>query len=72
MLNKNSCFTSGSLTIDNYLKIKQILYKMSTIDKNYLEILHYTIEEKEVEKKEMIGFAFLSEIKRIMTGKPKG
>ena len=71
MLNRNSCFTSGSLTRGNYLKIKKILEKLSSIDPDYLEILHYTCEEKVIDSKPIVQFALLSEIKRLMSGTPK-
>ena len=71
MLNRNSCFTSGSLTQGNYIKFKKILEKLSSIDPGYLEILHYTCEEKITEVKPVMQFALFSEIRRLMTGAPK-
>ena len=43
MLNKNSCFTSGNLMKNNFLKLQQVLKKLLEFDPKYLEILHYTI-----------------------------
>jgi hypothetical protein len=46
MLNKNSCFTSGELAKDNFLKLQIVLNKLYEYGVEYLEILHYHIEEK--------------------------
>ena len=56
MLNKNSCFTSGNLTRDNYAKLKIVLEKLKQNGTSYLEILHYHIEEtiKEEESDELL------------------
>ena len=46
MLNKNSCFTSGELSRENFLKLQIVLNKLQEFGTEYLEILHYHIEEK--------------------------
>ena len=46
MLNKNSCFTSGELSRENFLKLQIVLNKLQEFGLDYLEILHYHIEEK--------------------------
>jgi len=51
MLNKNSCFTSGNLTKDDFMKLQQVLKRLLDHDEVYLEILHYTIVTA-AEKKE--------------------
>ena len=53
MLNKNSCFTSGELSSENFLKIQIVLNKLQEFGVEYLEILHYHIEEK-VDSAEMM------------------
>jgi hypothetical protein len=45
MLNKNSCFTSGQLSRENFLKLQIVLNKLQEFGIEYLEILHYHIEE---------------------------
>jgi hypothetical protein len=47
MLNKNSCFTSGSLLNENFLKLQSILANLIKNDPIYLEVLHYTIEKRD-------------------------
>lgn len=52
MLNKNSCFTSGNLTKENFLKLSQVLKKLLEHDEVYLEVLHYTIVKNRIEEQE--------------------
>lgn len=44
MLNKNSCFTSGNMMKDNFLKLQSILSNLMKSDPIYLEVLHYFID----------------------------
>ena len=71
MLNKNSCFTSGSLT-ENFLKLQQVLKKLLENDEVYLEVLHYTMIQKmeKEENDELIG-NLLGNLKKEMVGDEK-
>jgi hypothetical protein len=74
MLNKNSCFTSGNLTRDNYSKLKIVLEKLKENGTSYLEILHYHIEEtiKEEESDELLDVGkMFGGMKSLMMGDEK-
>lgn len=43
MLNKNSCFSSGTMAREDFNKLSQVLKKLLEQDEVYLEVLHYTI-----------------------------
>lgn len=70
MLNKNSCFTSGDLAKDNFMKLQIVLNKLKEFGVDYLEILHYHIEEK-VEEEEDLHVKLIGGMKNLIVGEDK-
>jgi hypothetical protein len=46
ILDKDNCFVDGSLAKANFLKLQQIFKSIKEVDPVYLELLHYSREDK--------------------------